>query len=401
MQHRVASGCMIALALSLPVSTAVAQAMLSVLGLLWCYQTSGQAKRQALEVHPVLKILAVLWLYIVLRTGLNFEVSGAARLEYILKWNKLLLPWILITFRYAGCHVRAHAEKAFIAVMLLTAGVGMAKSIGWLPEWGKYADAAVFMNYLKTNYLMACAFFLLGARTIIATRLDLKNIVALGLFLLYIFFFSKGRTGYLAAGVFVLFLGVQLYPLVPRRQRLIGLILAGVSAVFLLHPESLFMGRWLQVWEGWSAVLEGDFSSSLGQRWYFIQHSWDLIQTAPIWGVGGAGFAAAFAEGADLNLLTTNPHNEYLNLAVSFGVGAFFLFGLFLLRTAQQSWYLAAWVSAFAVGCALNSWLMDFTEGTTFLLFLGLALPLGQKESVCSPISPFPLSSPLTTGQKP
>ncbi len=400
MQHRVAGWSIIALAMSLPVSTAVAQAMLSVLGLLWCYQTSSQAKRQVLEAYPVLKILAVLWLYIVLRTGFNFEITGAARLDYILKWNKLLLPWIILTFRQAGCMVRPVAEKAFIAVMLATAGIGMAKSIGWIPEWGKYADAAVFMNYLKTNYLMACAFFLLGAHTL-ATRIDVKKVAALGILLLYIFFFSKGRTGYLVAGLFVLFLSVRMYPLLPRWQRIVGLLVGGISTVFLLHPESLFMDRWLQVWDGWLAVLEGDFSSSLGQRWYFVQHSWDLIQTSPLWGVGGAGFESAFAQNADPSLLTRNPHNEYLNLAVSFGLAAPILYTLFLLRTAGQSWYLAAWVSAFALGCVLNSWLMDFTEGTTFLLFLGLAFPFGQKDSLCSPTSVFPLSSPLITGQKP
>ncbi|MFB3075170.1 MAG: O-antigen ligase family protein, partial [Candidatus Methylomirabilales bacterium] len=121
-------------------------------------------------------------------------------------------------------------------------------------------------------------------------------------------------------------------------------------------------------------------------EWY--QNSLAIVRDSPVFGVGTGGFASAFAEKGKNSRVppTSNPHNEYLLIAVQLGV-----FGLaVLLYLFYTQWHLAAdlpglfernlargLVLTVMTTCLFNSSLLDHGEGIFYawmsgLLFAGL-----------------------------
>ena len=123
--------------------------------------------------------------------------------------------------------------------------------------------------------------------------------------------------------------------------------------------------------------------TSVGLRLEFYRTSLNLIAEHPFIGTGTGSFAKVYADKVAGTRLThaTNPHNEYLNIAIQLGlVGELALLGLFFcvwrfadrLPTARERDLARGLVITFATGCLFNSLLMDHVEGLWFAWATGL-----------------------------
>jgi len=131
-----------------------------------------------------------------------------------------------------------------------------------------------------------------------------------------------------------------------------------------------------------------DGVSAVAIRLEFYRNSLAIIRDHPLTGVGTGGFQQAYAEkvrGSGMTP-TSNPHNQYLLLAVQVGIGGV----LILLWVLWAQWRGAARLASsletrlahglvlmIAVGCMFNALLIDHTEGLlyawlTALLHAGL-----------------------------
>ena len=125
----------------------------------------------------------------------------------------------------------------------------------------------------------------------------------------------------------------------------------------------------------------GDIAISNRIRTELVQNTVDIVRDHWLVGIGWAGFGKAYADaaaetGAPPDALwahSSNPHNEFLMQAAGGGLPALGLFAAWLgiplvaawrrRATDAQAGVLACVALAFAVGCALNSLLLDFVEG--------------------------------------
>ena len=133
--------------------------------------------------------------------------------------------------------------------------------------------------------------------------------------------------------------------------------------------------------------------TSTGQRIEFYRNSLALFGQAPVLGHGTGRFHEKYAEhvAGTKQVVTSNPHNEYLMVGVQSGlVGLGILVALLwaLWRAASRwegmdRWLAQGMVVWLAVGCCFNSFILDSREGMLFALLAGVygAAPTAEKES--------------------
>jgi O-antigen ligase len=202
-----------------------------------------------------------------------------------------------------------------------------------------------------------------------------------------------GRTGYLViAALFVYFFVVTF----GRRGLLLITFIATATFVAAYTTSSTFQQRIdvsVQQFQNWQPGKPSD--TSVGSRLEWYSNSLKIVAGRPLFGAGTGSFAEAYAaavRGTPMSE-TTNPHNEYLLIAIQIGlVGLACLIYLF-----YAEWRLAArlaplyrdlargLVLMMVIGCMFNSLLLDHTEGLWFawasgLLFAGLKPHAGMEE---------------------
>lgn len=87
-----------------------------------------------------------------------------------------------------------------------------------------------------------------------------------------------------------------------------------------------------------SQYKQGSFATSVGLRLEFSHNSFELLKKHPWLGTGTGSFAQDYLSvSPHKQFATQNPHNEYLNIAVQFG-----LLGIVILLTL---FFVHAWAS--------------------------------------------------------
>jgi O-antigen ligase len=119
-----------------------------------------------------------------------------------------------------------------------------------------------------------------------------------------------------------------------------------------------------------------------GERLQFYRNSLTLFSQAPVFGHGTGRFHEKYAAhvAGTKQVVTANPHNEYLMVGVQSGlIGVGILLALFwaLWRSAAgweglDRWLAQGMVVWLAVGCCFNSFILDSREGMLFALLAAL-----------------------------
>jgi O-antigen ligase len=190
-----------------------------------------------------------------------------------------------------------------------------------------------------------------------------------------------GRTGYVVLG---LLLG---YLVTTYARTWKSYAVAGVAAVALAAAAYSVSGnlqertgeivRDLQQWTPGAAD-----KTSVGQRLEYSLTSLRIIAEHPLTGVGAGSFEQAYAKATTSELVTRNPHNDYMMIGAQTGVpGIVLLLALYVLLWRDAAHLgsrlnrdlVRGVVLTLAVGGLFNSLLLDHAEGLFFAWFVALA----------------------------
>lgn len=387
--------CLILVGLSVPVSVALDNILLGLLllGILLNFRNVACVA----IAHPVSKVSV--WLFGVLFFAMFYGASPLkTAIATLAKYIDLV--FIPIFFIIASNEmVQRRARYAFLASMAITLlisyliGLGILPVMTWMHSWTLANNPAIFHSHITQNNMMAFSVFL-GLFEWREASTSLKKIgwacfSILGI--ANILFMVQGRTGYLILFVLVFWFCWTTFKRVMRERNLNfgwakGLLLLAmfVATVGAYHLSTRLHDRVALVISEYQAWIHGQGgNTSIGLRLDFYSNSVGIVKDNPLFGVGTGGFAAAYEQKiqAGGGLLTGNPHNEYLNIAVQTGsIGLLSLLILFftlwrcapLLPTASEQDAARGLVLAYLVNCMANSALMDHADGLFFAFMTGL-----------------------------
>ncbi len=369
----------VALAFSFPISTFLSGLFSALILLTALAQGRWRARLRAVGRNPVGVAAAVLLLMVMI--GLFYgEGTWANASNYGGKYADLLLIPLLIPI-FSDDRVRAQALNAFLAAMLLTLGLSCLMHWGFVrpDRWihGTPRDASVFKDHITQNILMAYAAFVFSLKAKLATDWRHRALLAAlaTLAIINIVFMVQGRTGYFILPVLAAYFG---FLTLRWRGVLVGtaaflvLALAAYAWSPSFHKRMDEAGRESVGW-----VHGRDKGTPVGLRLEYYKKSLAIFARHPFFGVGTGGFAVAYKnEVAHTTLApTTNPHNQFVLIAVELGVVglAGFLYLLYrqwdtASRLASPDKALArALLLTFVTGCLANSLLIDETERMFFI----------------------------------
>lgn len=342
--------------------------IVSLLVAIACVLYIDRANFIAIIKHPVTIAILIFVALNVIDT--SYSIADKSEMYQALrKYIRLLyLPLLLPLFYQAKW--RLAATITFLAAVLLSVVAALA------------ADTLVFKDSIFTSLFVSFAVFILAHYSMDYKRYRLLTIPLILFFSYYLFFINIGRIGQLIfIMLFVLFSWQRIQHTLKAQFLILSplVLIVGASVVF---PSS-FMARQNKAFQEIDQYLQVDavpYESSIGTRLVLAKNSLKLIKLKPLFGFGTGSFKAAYAKYAGeppSKEPRTNPHNQYLLMWVELGVfGLLSLLYLLwsLTRTfidkKSTSGYLGlGLVLALAVGCCLNSWLLDFTSAFFFVFF--------------------------------
>ncbi len=369
----------------LPISTAFDNIAAGVLLLAWAVTGDWRQRWQRLRSNPA--SYAVGALLLLATVGMVWSLGGSKEtLRYFEKYAALLLALCLFTLPFDR-QLRQTALRGFACAAFVTAIVSFGFKFGiipaaWFPERSP-SNPAIFKLHITHGFFVAIGAYFLMIEAMNATDRRWRIGFALAALLTASNALAiEGRTGYLVLATLLAYLFIQRFRW--RGAAVSAILLAAGVMVAQQFPESAAMRRMttgieeLKAWQRGEKIEE---DSSMGVRMQFATTSLGLIAAHPFIGVGTGGFEVAYrAATPEGNVISNNPHNQYLLTTVQFGfIGLAVLLSLFAVlwqvsdRFAFTDRLLAHGVLlAYLVGNLFNSFLYDHSEARFFAWAIGL-----------------------------
>ncbi|MFQ5761076.1 MAG: O-antigen ligase family protein [Acidiferrobacterales bacterium] len=388
--HTVAKWSGAALGFSIPVSTALDSVLRVFVLAFWVLGASYRKKWELIRGNPV-AMLSLGMFGLLILGGLYSNASWSEVFKFLVKYSDLVLLALLIPL-FQDAQTRRNGLWAFFLTMGVTLLLSYLIGFGVLPGGGVFKgsanDASVFKSHITQSPLVALTAFAFAtfARIADTRRRRMIWITLAAIAVHNVFFMVQGRTGYVIVGVLFVYFFVEWLGWKGFVVAIVGGTLLVVSAFFL---SDVFHARFSRTeaefseWRSGQVVFRG-----VVKRIVFYQNSLAIVRDSPVFGVGTGGFAQTYAEKVKNSRFppTSNPHNEYLLIAVQLGlvglVGLLYLFytqwrlaadlpGLFERNLARA---LLLTVMTTSLG---SSALLDHSEGLFYawmsaLLFAGL-----------------------------
>jgi O-antigen ligase len=385
------------LGFSIPVSTALDSILGISVAAFWVFGAGYRKKWDLIRGNPVAMLSLAMFGLLVLG-GFYSDASWGEVLKVLGKYSDLLLLSLLIPL-FQDVQMRRNGLAAFfltiVVVLILSYLIGFGMISGGGPFKGDENYGIVFRSHITHSLLVAFSAFAFATLARSAGSPHRRMLwIALAVMAVYnVLFMIKGRTGYLVLGVLMVYFFVEWL----RWKGFLIAVLGGsvivVCAFFLSNVFHARVSRTAAEFHMWRSgqvpvVAETSEEGGLWVRLAFYQDSLAIVRDSPVFGVGTGGFAPAFAEKVKNSRVpaTTNPHSEYLLIAVQLG-----LFGLaVLLYLFYTQWRLAVdlpgllernlargLLLTIMTTCLVNSSLLDHGEGIFYawmsgLLFAGL-----------------------------
>lgn len=361
-------------AFALPTSTALLEISACFSVVCWCLYCVFSRYRDW-TLHPVA------WAYLMLFTlfvlGMSYtDAPLAVAVHTLLKYSKFLIGVFFFKI-LAEQRVAQAACVAFLGAVLLTLALSYFKfftGIDFIHH--DLNDSSVFKDHIFTGFLFAFASYYFALLACFLKRWRWLFLILCACTIYNVLFINLGRSAYLVLVALTILLGWQMFR---WKGFLIACIVLGalLSGAFLYSNN--FKERLSEGWHNIQAYDQGQTQTSLGLRLDFYQASFKLIQSHPFFGYGTGSFAQHYATLMDHGG-ANNPHNEYLNIAVQFGLFGLALLCLLFYIHWQQSQHLEiprrffaqSILVAIVAGSTVNSWLMDVTQGYFYVLLTAL-----------------------------
>jgi len=379
---QIADGLAAAVAVSLPWSTS-ATGVLVVVWLIALVPTLDAAavRREALSAAGGLPLL--LWMLAAIGM-LWADVSWSERIAGLSGFHKLLfIPLLLAQFRRSSQANWVIVGFLASSAVLLVVSWALVLTPG-LTWRGRLSPGVPVKNYIMQSAIFAiCAFGLIGQASEMwrtRARLSLGLLLLAAAFIANIVYVSTARTTLVVLAVMLVLWGLRQFGWKGALgAALIGAILAGAvwaSSPYLRERISVAVQE-LQTYE------VGDVNTPTGLRIEYWKKSLAFIAEAPVIGHGTGTIPKLFQRDATAAtipmLVTTNPHNQILAVAIELGfVGAVALLAMWLAHLALfRAGSLAAWfgllVASYNIVSSLfNSHLFDFGQGWLYVLGVGV-----------------------------
>jgi O-antigen ligase len=383
----------IGVAVSLPWSTSATSVFIA-LWLVAVFPTLDFAsvRREVMTAAGGLPVL--LWALAVIGM-LWADVSWNERLHALRGFHKLLLiPLLLLHFR--------RSQRASWVILGFCASASVLLVLSWSVSswtgglWGREkADFGVpVKDYIAQSSIFAlCALGLLGYAVQLwrEKRVQLMLIIV-GLaaaFIANLVYVATSRTTLVVLAVLLLLLAFRHTGW--RGTLSVGL-LGGVTAGLLLVSSPYLHGRLSRSVAEVKDYRTGKPITSGGLRLEYWKKSVEFVAAAPVIGHGTGTIESLFRRsaisGTNTMLITGNPHNQILSVAVQLGLmGTLVLVAMWIVHLALfRECTLISWLGFVVVvqnimSSFFNSHLFDFVQGWTYVFGVGMfgGVVLGQK----------------------
>jgi len=362
----------ILIGLAIPTSTALTN-VLCPFALLFILMEGQYAQKFSILRHHNIAIVATLLVAIM---GIGFLYTPVAFYEAILMLDKyrefFYIPMFILIFRDEKA--RKWGLYAFLAIMGITLVLSYFMAITGLDIGkGDPQNPFIFKNHITQNLLMTLATYFVMIKAWQEKQWWYSIIIALAIY--NILFMSAGRTGYLILFCLIIVFFYQVYNL---KGILIGSLILIIVGGIAYNFSGVLQYRIDKAATNIQDYQHGNTNTSVGLRLEFYENSLILITKHPILGSGTGSFSHEYNK--LFTKFTANPHNDYLMIAVQWGVigvGLFILL-LYLMWQAsyslnQQTRFMAqGLVVTIVVGCLINSLWLDNTEGHLFAYLIGV-----------------------------
>jgi hypothetical protein len=382
--RRVTDHLAIWIAISLPWSTS-ATSILMALWLLAFLPTLDLAalRREICTPAGGLPLLLCAWAALgILWTDASWTESFAG----LRAFHKLFfIPVLFAYFRHSSrCLQTVVWFFASCTVLLaLSFIITIWPKIQW---WHSLSPGVPFKNYItqSTEFAISAFFFFYLAVDAWKAR---EHIFSILIFLVgfafigNIVFVATSRTELIVIAALTILFGAQRYG---WKGSLTSVVILGVAAVAAWNASSYLRTRVdSAIWEVQTYRTDNRITSS-GQRLESWRKSIDFVSAAPVFGHGTGSIKQLFQKAAAGKtglsaIVTSNPHNQIIAVAIQFGlVGVTILCAMWLAHLLMfLGPGLTAWIGLVIVaqnffGSLFNSFLFDFTEGWIYVCCVGV-----------------------------
>jgi O-antigen ligase len=381
-----ADGLATAVVISLPWSTSATAILVSA----WLVAFVPTLQRDDLGGvmrHPAAYLPVMLFGLIAIGTLWADDVAWAERTRGLSGYVKLLiLPLLFVQFRRsAHAHWVLHGFLASCAVLLIVSTASFLWPESRLWSWAKAPGIPVKDYLIQAALFVVSAFVLLdlAQRAWRARRSLYATAYAAGAvaFITNIAFVAASRTALLSVPVLLILLALRQF----RWKGLLTVMLGTAIFTGAMWTSSDYLrGRIGNLASEIERYHADGSRSSAGERLEFWKKSVGFITEAPVFGHGTGATRVLFARAASGEgvsaLVSTNPHNQFLAVAVQVGLaGGVLLMAMWIVHAALF-WQagLAAWIGLLIVaqnifGSLFNSHLSDFGQGWLYVFGVGVA----------------------------
>jgi O-antigen ligase len=401
-----ARSCAVAALCMVPVSTALTNIFCALFAVALITAPGFGGSLSSLLRHGA--SLAALLLVAMLALSVAYSVASPhTAWEVVAKYDKLLLlPLGVIAFRESGW--APIVRRSLFATLLIILVFSTTNYLGLTAIGPAHATvlplsrAWVFKNHIAAGMFDALLFYQAADLALAASNKRMRVLFAViaAWTLVNVFVMLQGRTGQIIAVLMLVVVTVRFVLLERTRSPLRAGIAAALSlmaaAALIGAACTMHGGRLASVGSEVSAYERTDAVTSTGLRVLWYKRALDLLRERPIAGYGAGGLEVEFAKLSEgktgaRGMVTANPHNEYLLMAVQLGTIGVLLFINLLVQIGRGArrldprsrHLLLAWLGTFAIGSLANSLLLDFAEGHLLVLLAGLLLgcaPLANRE---------------------
>lgn len=326
--------------------------------------------------------LLALLLFGLMAAALTYSpVSPLEGFATLRKYRELLLmPVVFSLLSNAGKH-RTTAQNCFLAGCTVLMVASYLIFFDVIRE-DRYGYSLVF--HITHSFFMAVLGFWALHRSTAPGRFRYMWGIIFVAAAINLFYVAPGRTGmFIFCCLMILFLCQRL----SLARLSVGVIIFSALLAGAYLTSDNFSGRVNEAFSEISHYRQGQSRTSIGQRFDWWMVSIALIEEKPILGHGTGSYGKAHRQAIAGTKIkpTDNPHNEYLFLAVQFGLAGLILFFLMIVLQMQESksisrknrQLLQGVILALLAGCLMNSLLFDSQQGH-FYLFMSAALLAGE-----------------------
>lgn len=368
----------------IPFSTSLMGATSILAAVCWILSGRFFSLPQLMQSNKLVFLAVALFLLFI--AGLFYSpVPMNEALSTLKKYRELLFFAMVVAFMTGNENAAKLAEDSFIlgCVILLIISYGIFFSM--IPS-ERYGYSVVY--HITHNFFMAILAFWCLQRAFDSRQYRYLWLVIFLATTVNLFYIAPGRTGML---VYIALILLSLFQHLSFKKAAAATLLAALVIAIAFATSANFSSRVREAMAEVKGYQAESSRTSLGMRFDWWQNSVDLIGQKPIFGHGTGSFKTVQADliKSSKTKPTDNPHNEYLMIGVQtglvgLGIWLVFLGAQFIAAFRLQPprrFLLQGVVIAMAVGCLMNSFLLDSHPGHFYAIISAILCIPPQKSS--------------------